>query len=71
MLPILSSKVLNNHVPIHPAGIYLLKVNNRNTSTVNFEQVIASWDTVFHGVNQIINTNIYIFQVKLIGIISI
>ena len=71
MLPILSSKVLNNHVPIHPAGIYLLKVNNRNTSTVNFEQVIAGWDTVFHGVNQIINTNIYIFQVKLIGIISI
>ena len=71
MLPILSSKVLNNHVPIHPAGIYLLKVNNRNTSTVNFEQVITSWDTVFHGVNQIINTNIYIFQVKLIGIISI
>ena len=42
-----------------------------NTSTVNFEQVIAGWDTVFHGVNQIINTNIYIFQVKLIGIISI
>ena len=35
-----------------PAGIYLLKFNNRNTraryeicSTVNFEHVIAGWDT--------------------------
>ena len=38
-----------NDIPLDPAGIYLLKVNNRNTrpcssvSIVNFEHVIAGW----------------------------
>ena len=39
---------------ISPAGIYLLKVNNRNTrntvSIVNFEHVIAGWEDALQQV---------------------